>query len=391
MKLRNLLVFLLVSVSCVLHAQVGLNADGSTPEPSAMLDVKSTTRGFLAPRMTAAQRAAISTPATGLLVYQTDDIQGYYCFDGNVWAEISGRAAGLSVGDMQYWNGAQWIKIEAGQAGQYLQMNASGVPDWAGNVFSEVITGTVTNIGYMSARCEGDVINDGGDTDILRGFCWSTSPSPTIAGSKVYSGTGEGVFNESATNLTPSTLYYVRAFARNGAGVSYGVETSFTTLSTPIIGESYLGGVLAYVLQEGDPGYVSGEFHGLIAAPSDQSSEAPWGCSGTTIEGTSQAFGAGPANTTAIVNACGTAGIAARLCDELELNGYDDWYLPSLDEMNKLYDNRFTIGGFDTVSGTYWISNTFWSTTAQVKYFYAYGMNTVSRTLLFRVRAIRSF
>jgi len=385
------LIFLAFSWSVTFSQNVGLNGDGSTPEPSAMLDVKSTTRGFLAPRMTAAQRAAISSPATGLLVYQTDDIQGYYCFDGSVWAEISGRAPGLSVGDMQYWNGAQWIKIEAGQAGQYLQINASGVPDWTGNVFSEVITGPNTNIGFMSAKCEGDVTDDGGDIDIIRGFCWSTSPLPTIADSKVYSGTGEGVFNEYATQLIPSTLYYVRAFARNDAGVAYGVETSFTTLSTPIIGESYLGGVLAYVLQDGDPGYVEGEFHGLIAAPTDQSTGAPWGCSGTTIGGTSSALGAGQANTVAIMNGCATAGIAARLCGDLELNGYDDWYLPSINELMKLFNNRFAIGGFNTVNGIYWDSLEGSPTQGHVKEFFSNNMYYPLKTELYHVRAIRSF
>ncbi|MGD9700690.1 hypothetical protein [Acinetobacter sp.] len=69
-KLSILMLALLFAA--MLQAQVGLNGDGSTPEPSAMLDVKSTSRGFLAPRMTAEQKAAITSPATGLLVYQTD-------------------------------------------------------------------------------------------------------------------------------------------------------------------------------------------------------------------------------------------------------------------------------------------------------------------------------
>ena len=207
----------------------------------------------------------------------------------------------------------------------------------------------------------------------------------------MYSGIGEGIYNEYATNLTHSTLYYVRAFAHNDAGVSYGIETSFTTLSTPIIGESYLGGVLAYVLQDGDPGYVEGEFHGLIAAPTDQSTGAPWGCSGTTVGGTLNALGAGNANTNAIVAACSTAGIAARLCYDLELNGYDDWYLPSLHEILKLYYNRDAIGGFDTVSGTYWNSLEGSPTQASMKEFFSVSYTFPLKTSLYRVRAVRSF
>jgi len=71
--------FLMLVLMVTLSAQsVGINADGSQPNSSAMLDVKSTDKGFLAPRMTAAQRGGITSPATGLLVYQTDGTSGYY-------------------------------------------------------------------------------------------------------------------------------------------------------------------------------------------------------------------------------------------------------------------------------------------------------------------------
>ena len=58
-------------------AQVAINSDNSTPDNSAMLDIKSTTKGMLVPRMTAVQRDAISNPATGLLIYVTDNNQYY--------------------------------------------------------------------------------------------------------------------------------------------------------------------------------------------------------------------------------------------------------------------------------------------------------------------------
>jgi len=74
---------------------VGINADGSSPDGSAMLDVKSTTKGILIPRMTAAQKTGISTPATGLMIYQTDATAGFYFWNGSAWTQIgSGGGSG---------------------------------------------------------------------------------------------------------------------------------------------------------------------------------------------------------------------------------------------------------------------------------------------------------
>jgi hypothetical protein len=98
------------------------------------------------------------------------------------------------------------------------------------------------------------------------------------------------------------------------------------------------------------------------------------------------------ANTTLIVNGCATVGIAARLCDDLVIDGYNDWYLPSLDEIIKLFNNREIIGGFDTVNGTYWTSHEGTNTQALKKEFFGYGNQTYpEKTTLLRVRAVRSF
>lgn len=69
---------------------VAVNTTGSKADTSAMLDVTSTTKGLLAPRMTKAQRDAIATPATGLLIYQTDDTPSFYYYDGMVWVTLKG-------------------------------------------------------------------------------------------------------------------------------------------------------------------------------------------------------------------------------------------------------------------------------------------------------------
>ncbi len=75
---------------------VGINTTGASAHSSAMLDVLSTDRGFLAPRMTNTQRDAIASPATGLLVFQTDGTAGFYYYDGTAWQPISGSSTGTS-------------------------------------------------------------------------------------------------------------------------------------------------------------------------------------------------------------------------------------------------------------------------------------------------------
>jgi len=75
------------------NAQVAVTTDGSSADASAMLDVKSSDKGMLVPRMTAAERDAIVSPATGLLVYVTDD-NNFYFFTGAAWTQFSGGSDG---------------------------------------------------------------------------------------------------------------------------------------------------------------------------------------------------------------------------------------------------------------------------------------------------------
>ena len=109
-----------------------------------------------------------------------------------------------------------------------------------------VTTGEVSNITQTTARGSGNVTNEGGAEVTERGVCWSTSHNPTISGSHANSGTGAGSFTVNMTGLTANTHYYVRAYAKNSAGVSYGNEVDFTTaqnVSAPTVTTSQVTNV----------------------------------------------------------------------------------------------------------------------------------------------------
>ena len=92
-----------------------------------------------------------------------------------------------------------------------------------------ITTDPVGNITATSATCGGNISNDGGSPISARGVCWSTIQSPTIGDSKSEDGTGTGSFTSLITGLFANTTYYIRSYATNTAGTSYGNQITFTT------------------------------------------------------------------------------------------------------------------------------------------------------------------
>ena len=95
---------------------------------------------------------------------------------------------------------------------------------------AQLTTTGVTEITQTTAVAGGNITNDGGANVVARGVCWSTGQSPTINDSKTSNGSGVGSFSSSITGLEPNTTYFVRAYATNSEGTSYGKAITFKTL-----------------------------------------------------------------------------------------------------------------------------------------------------------------
>jgi hypothetical protein len=230
-------------------------------------------------------------------------------------------------------------------------------------------TNTIDNITKNTATCIASMLSYGNSSSgyiANRGVVWDINPNPTIdLTTKTIGlptdkpGTLSETFSCELTNLNANTKYYARAYITNIDGTAYGEQQIFTT-ATLGIGDNYQGGIIGYFFRSGDSGYIQGQLHGLIVAPNDQGN-AMWACAYANWSmitlGTSSRIGTGNANTIHILNniGCNTSGIAAQICYDLILNGYNDWYLPSFMELYKIKEKETTSMNF-TKGPSLWTS-----------------------------------
>ncbi len=170
-----------------------------------------------------------------------------------------------------------------------------------------------------------------------------------------------------------------------GLVVSGGCDSPTGPSSAPItyaVGQSEGGGVIFYVDDSGE--------HGLIAAPGDQASNVDWFNGSYVVTGAiGTGIGTGQANTVAIVGAQGAGTYAASLCDQLELNGFSDWFLPSKDELDALFLQKAQVGGF--TEGFYWSSTEHGEGSAWEQLFNTGVQYYANKNFPIHVRAIRAF
>lgn len=250
--------------------------------------------------------------------------------------------------------------------GDELSFNTlSGVPSLTTLLVDNITTGPTSNILGASAETGGVINSNGGITISVKGVCYSKSPNPTILNNRTEDGAGDVPFSSLITGLESNTTYYVRAYATNSifsSNIGYGNELSFTT--GDVIGDTLFGGIVFYLDGNGGGLVCSFEDQAMSSlGPPNPVGAAEWGCSGYDVSGADGiAIGTGFQNTMDIVaylNAypnCSASNpnnlLAARICDNLSLGGYNDWFLPSKDELNLMYQNLHLPGGGNFYVGT---------------------------------------
>lgn len=212
-----------------------------------------------------------------------------------------------------------------------------------------VATSAATNVTINTATVGGFITNMGGQIIVNKGHAWHTEPNPTIFNSRTIVDGASLEFTSNITELLPETTYYVRAYAINEVGTSYGNEIMFTTPPTYAIGDIGPGGGFVFEVDEAG-------VHGKEIAPLSTQFQSQWGCPITSVAGTLAAAGSGQANSDLILQfhtsityytnpgqctdiVIATGDVAAKNCDDLEYMGFDDWYMPSIGDLELVYEN----------------------------------------------------
>jgi len=406
------------------YAQIGINTNN--PDASSALEIESTTGGILIPRLTQTQRDAISAPATGLMIYQTNGTSGFYFYNGNIWTKVDGVAGPQGPIGLTGSAGADGVDGAQGPIGL---TGAAGI-DGAGGV--DGVAGPQGPIGLTgSAGADGvdgaqgpigltgaagiDGTNGSDGQDGAQGATGFAGPAGDqgVAGPQGATGPSgangingiNGIDGQDGTNGNDGQDGNDGADGADGApgvdgapgaaGVD-GADGASYTQPTYNIGDIVNGGVVFWLDSTGQ--------HGLVVAFSDVATYVEWGCYGIDLPnvpnvlynggnplGLGAEIGDGFNNTNNILKDCPTApaALAAR-------SSYGpDWFLPSANELNQIYINKTTlegVSGFTGFSDYYWSSSEYAFHSAWRQFFSSGNQApSVKDYTAVNVRAVRAF
>ncbi len=236
------------------------------------------------------------------------------------------------------------------------------------------------NVKGNSATAQASVTNDQNVGSVVAsGVCWSKSTNPTISNFKTNTliDSNNSIYT-SLTDLSLNTVYYVRAYVTNEAGTNYSNEISFN--SGYLLGASFGGGIVVNN---------DGSGHGLVCATSDQSTGIQWDFHSYLKSSTNEIID-GLINTNRLIQMIGEGNYAAKLCYDLILNGYDDWYLPSDYQLFTFLCKSNLLSSSN--GGEYWSSNEYDLVSAESRRYDGYRQPVFyNKHTLLKVRAVRNF
>lgn len=210
---------------------------------------------------------------------------------------------------------------------------------------------------FFSAKCGVELIDNGGLQISRVGFLVSINPQPTINNSIfINQSTTLTNYSLNVDNLQSSGNYYVRGFAENIAGLVYSNQIyNFQTKKYYQIGEQGPGGGIIFYNKMD----TIGGWNFLECAPNDLSITLPWANTVLPIQNLSTSIGSGKQNTQLIISELGSGGgdYAAKACEIYSFNGKNDWFLPSRDELLKMYQNLLSNGAVSFQNNKYWSSS----------------------------------
>ena len=283
-----------------------------------------------------------------------------------------------------------WVTFSLGTTTVVDAGNLSGT-----TLKSTVINSSLTSMGTIASLTTGAITNSG---KLIVGASSAASASAVLEASSTTQGFLPPRMTKAQRNAIVSPIAGLMIWCTDNFGGEVEVfnGSNFVNLNGGFslsIGDHYQGGKVAYILVSGDPGYDAIVQHGLIAATADQSTGIQWnnGYSYTLTGATGTAIGTGLSNTNTIITSQGatSTNYAAGLARAYTGGGYTDWYLPSQDELNKLYLNKTAIGGF--ASFYYWSSTERDFSNAWYQYFFIGSQFYQGKNNESYVRAIRAF
>ncbi len=324
----------------------------STSNYAQLFEIESTTDGFLPPRMTTTQRDDITNLSDGLIIYNTTNKRvNYYDGSTSTWVELYPNSV------LDY-----FVDLPSGIATVYE----------AGETVANLISSNASIEALLSAPVPIDSLLDNGLT-IAELYAAGASiqslldASPTVQDLLDASITLQDILDEP---VHPSVIL-----------------SESSLVPADLIGSNFGGGIIFYLLGDGT---------GYVSAAVDQGMNK-WGCDGMMIDGADGInIGTGKQNTADIVAGCADPSFAAKTCNDLTLNDFSDWFLPSSLELFEMYNtigqgatgSNNNIGNF--TNGLYLSSSEHNDTLAKTVDFSDGSQSQFSKSFAgFYVRAIR--